>query len=55
MSRSRPRTPPRKAFSQVFAEALWNELGERGIDVVSVPLGGTRTPALEAKGMLEDR
>jgi short-subunit dehydrogenase len=44
-----------KAFSQVFAEALWSELGERGVDVVSVPLGGTRTPALEAKGMLEDR
>jgi short-subunit dehydrogenase len=43
-----------KAFSQVFAEAMWNELRERGVDVVSVPLGGTRTPALEAKGMLED-
>jgi len=43
-----------KAFSQVFAEAMWNELRDRGVDVVSVPLGGTRTPALEAKNMLED-
>jgi uncharacterized protein len=44
-----------KAFSQVLAEALWSELGERGVDVVSVPLGGTRTPALVAKNMLGDR
>jgi short-subunit dehydrogenase len=41
-----------KAFSQVFAEALWNENREHGIDVVSVPLGGTKTEALEAKGIL---
>jgi uncharacterized protein len=42
-----------KAFSQVFAEALWNEHREHGIDVVSVPLGGTRTEALAAKGILD--
>ena len=42
-----------KAFGQVFAEALWNELREHGIDVVSVPLGGTRTEALSASGILE--
>ncbi len=42
-----------KAFGQVFAEALWNELREHGIDVVSVPLGGTRTEALSAAGILE--
>ena len=41
-----------KAFSQHFAEALWSELREHDVDVVSVLLGGTRTPALEAKGML---
>ncbi|HEV3354690.1 MAG TPA: SDR family NAD(P)-dependent oxidoreductase [Acidimicrobiales bacterium] len=42
-----------KAFGQVFAEALWNELREHGVDVVSVPLGGTRTEALSAAGILE--
>ena len=42
-----------KAFGQVFAEALWNELREHGIDVVSVPLGGTRTEALSNAGILE--
>ena len=41
-----------KAFGQVFAEALWNELREYGVDVVSVPLGGTRTEALLASGIL---
>jgi uncharacterized protein len=41
-----------KAFSQHFAEALWSELREHDVDVVSVLLGGTRTPALEAKGIL---
>jgi short-subunit dehydrogenase len=43
-----------KAFSQHFAEALWSEFREHGVDVVSVLLGGTRTPALDAKGMLGD-
>jgi short-subunit dehydrogenase len=42
-----------KAYAQHLAEALWSELGERGVDVVYVPLGGTRTPALEAKGILD--
>ena len=42
-----------KAFGQVFAEALWNELREHGVDVVSVPLGGTRTEALSDAGILE--
>jgi short-subunit dehydrogenase len=41
-----------KSFSQTFAEAMWRELGERGVDVVSVPLGGTRTPNLTAQGLL---
>ena len=43
-----------KAFSQHFAEALWSEFREHGVDVVSVPLGGTRTPALMAKQLLGD-
>jgi short-subunit dehydrogenase len=42
-----------KAFSQAFSEAMWIELGERGIDVVSVPLGGTRTPNLSAQRNLK--
>lgn len=42
-----------KAYAQHLAEALWSEFGERGVDVVYVPLGGTRTPALEAKGIVD--
>jgi short-subunit dehydrogenase len=42
-----------KAFLQHFAEALWSELSDRGVDVVCVPLGGTRTPALEAKALMD--
>lgn len=35
-----------KAFEQVFCEAMWCELRGDGVHVVSVPLGGTRTPGL---------
>ncbi len=42
-----------KAFTQHFAEALWSELSDQGVDVVCVPLGGTRTPALEAKALMD--
>jgi short-subunit dehydrogenase len=35
-----------KAFDIVFAEALWTELHERGVDVLSLVLGETDTPAL---------
>jgi short-subunit dehydrogenase len=42
-----------KAYAQHLAEALWTEFGERGVDVVCVPLGGTRTEALEAKGVID--
>ena len=42
-----------KAFSRVFAEALWNEHHDDGIDVISIPLGGTRTEALTANGLLD--
>lgn len=35
-----------KAFDMVFAEALWSELHDQGIDVVGLILGKTDTPAL---------
>jgi short-subunit dehydrogenase len=45
-----------KAFGMVFAEALWSELHDKGIDVVGLILGKTDTPALRrlehARGVL---
>jgi short-subunit dehydrogenase len=35
-----------KAWNMVFAEALWAELEPRGVDVLSLLLGETDTPAL---------
>jgi uncharacterized protein len=35
-----------KAFDMVFAEALWTELHDKGVDVLGVILGKTNTPAL---------
>jgi uncharacterized protein len=35
-----------KAFDMVFAEALWSELHEKGVDVLGLILGKTNTPAL---------
>ena len=35
-----------KAFDMVFAEALWTELHEKGVDVLGLILGKTNTPAL---------
>ncbi|HEX5064741.1 MAG TPA: SDR family NAD(P)-dependent oxidoreductase [Myxococcota bacterium] len=35
-----------KAFDMVFAEALWAELHEKGVDVLGLILGETDTPAL---------
>ncbi|KUI26372.1 short-chain dehydrogenase [Mycobacterium sp. IS-1742] len=35
-----------KAFDMVFAEALWAELHEKGVDVLGLILGKTDTPAL---------
>jgi short-subunit dehydrogenase len=40
-----------KAFGNVFAEGMWHELGEHGIDVLSVIVGIVRTPAMERMGM----
>lgn len=35
-----------KAFDMVFAEALWSELRDQGVDVLGLILGKTNTPAL---------
>jgi uncharacterized protein len=35
-----------KAFDMVFAEALWSELHDKGVDVLGVILGMTDTPSL---------
>ncbi|WP_235660351.1 SDR family NAD(P)-dependent oxidoreductase [Mycolicibacterium gilvum] len=40
-----------KAFSRVFAESLWLELREHGVDVLELVLGVTRTPAMERAGV----
>lgn len=40
-----------KAFSRVFAEGLWAELREYGVDVLEFVLGLTRTPAMERAGL----
>jgi short-subunit dehydrogenase len=36
-----------KAFNLVLAEGLWDELRERGVDVLACRAGATRTPAYE--------
>ncbi|MGJ6124434.1 SDR family NAD(P)-dependent oxidoreductase [Mycolicibacterium sp. Y3] len=47
-----------KAFDMVFAEALWAELHDKGVDVVGLILGKTDTPALRSlehsRGLLPD-
>ncbi len=40
-----------KAFSRVFAEGLWLEMREYGVDVLELVLGVTRTPAMERAGL----
>ena len=40
-----------KAFSKMFAEGLWMELRESGVDVLELVLGVTRTPAMERVGL----
>jgi len=37
-----------KAFNLILAEGLWDELGERGVDVLACRAGATRTPGFEA-------
>jgi short-subunit dehydrogenase len=43
-----------KAFSNIFAEGLWYELGKYGIDVLGMIIGITRTPAMERMGLSFD-
>jgi len=47
-----------KAFDIVMAEALWTELHDKGVDVLSLVLGPTDTPALRrllvSRGVLAD-
>ncbi|KMO81391.1 short-chain dehydrogenase [Mycolicibacterium chubuense] len=40
-----------KAFGRIFAEGLWLELREHGVDVCELVLGVTRTPAMERVGL----
>ncbi|BDB39830.1 hypothetical protein IWGMT90018_02760 [Mycobacterium kiyosense] len=46
-----------KAFDMVFAEALWAELHDKGVDVLGLILGKTDTPALReleySRGQIE--
>jgi short-subunit dehydrogenase len=43
-----------KAFGQTFAEGLWIELRDHGVDVLELVLGVTRTPAMERVGLPMD-
>jgi hypothetical protein len=43
-----------KAFDLVLAESLWIELGQRGVDVLSVVAGLTDTPAMRRSGAVTD-
>ncbi|WP_431970555.1 SDR family NAD(P)-dependent oxidoreductase [Nocardia sp. bgisy134] len=40
-----------KAFGRIFAEGLWLELREHGVDVLELVLGVTRTPAMRRAGL----
>lgn len=40
-----------KAFSRIFAESLWLELRDHGVDVLELVLGVTRTPAMARVGL----
>lgn len=40
-----------KAFGRLFAESLWLELREHGVDVLELLLGVTRTPAMARAGL----
>ena len=40
-----------KAFSRLFAESLWLELRDFGVDVLELVLGVTRTPAMRRAGL----
>lgn len=40
-----------KAFSNIFAEGLWYELGKHGVHVLGMIIGIVRTPAMERMGL----
>lgn len=40
-----------KAYGRTFAEGLWLELRDHGVDVLELILGVTRTPAMERVGL----
>jgi len=40
-----------KAFGRLFAESLWIELRDHGVDVLELVLGVTRTPAMKRVGL----
>ncbi|WP_153407195.1 SDR family NAD(P)-dependent oxidoreductase [Nocardia macrotermitis] len=40
-----------KAFVRIFGEGLWLELRDHGVDVLTLVLGVTRTPAMERVGL----
>jgi uncharacterized protein len=40
-----------KAFSNIFAEGLWYELGKHGVHVLGMIIGITRTPAMQRMGL----
>jgi short-subunit dehydrogenase len=40
-----------KAFTRIFAEGLWYELKDDGVDVVEFVVGGMKTPAMARRGM----
>jgi short-subunit dehydrogenase len=41
-----------KAFSQIFAEGLWWEMQQHGVDVLHVVVGSTDTPAMKRLGIV---
>jgi uncharacterized protein len=41
-----------KAFSQIFAEGLWWEMKQKGVDVLHLVVGSTRTPAMLRLGIV---
>jgi uncharacterized protein len=43
-----------KAFDVNFAQGLWAEFGEHGVDAVCMPLGTVYTPVLERMGVAFD-
>jgi len=42
-----------KAFTQIFAEALWAELQPKGVDVLALVIGATDTPARARSGVVD--